>query len=194
MGMDMEIDIDKKKKKRQSDTTPTSSKRNKSQDHHEQTASEEEEEDVEVVGTILLSESEEEEDADIKDTLLSSELEEISPNHNQQTETKMVFNSVLVASVATVSTDIWQSIACISEPISGQELLDLVICFPLHQLAQFALCIWSFFCLPLSPVDSYYHYYTYDDEDEDEDDDDDDLSSAGGCFSGYDPYSDDHSD
>ncbi|KAL8227270.1 hypothetical protein R6Q57_017102 [Mikania cordata] len=104
----------------------------------------------------------------------------------------MVFNTVLVASAATVSVDIWQSIACFSERISGEELLDLVVCFPLEQLGQFALCLWNFFCLPLSPADSYYHSYTYDGEDDS--DSDSYLSSASGCFSGYDPYSDDHSD
>ncbi|KAI3823162.1 hypothetical protein L1987_04594 [Smallanthus sonchifolius] len=107
-------------------------------------------------------------------------------------EPEMVFNTVLVASVATVSADIWQSISCFSERISSEELLDLVICFPLQQLGQFALCLWNFFCLPLSPADSYYLSYTYDDADDS--DSDSYLSSAGGCYSGYDPYSDDHSD
>ncbi|KAM0024918.1 hypothetical protein Hdeb2414_s0022g00621121 [Helianthus debilis subsp. tardiflorus] len=112
----------------------------------------------------------------------------------------MVFNTVLLASVATVSTDVWQSIVCFSDRISTQELFDLVICFPLHQFGQFALCLWSFFCLPFSPGDSYYYYsYTYDDHEDYSGSDShsgsgSDLSYDGGCFSGYDPYSDDHSD
>ncbi|KAI3716487.1 hypothetical protein L1987_67399 [Smallanthus sonchifolius] len=112
--------------------------------------------------------------------------------YNLQSKPDMVFNTVLVASVATVSADIWQSISCFSERISSEELLDLVICFPLQQLGQFALCLWNFFCLPLSPADSYYLSYTYDDADDS--DSDSYLSSAAGCYSGYDPYSDDHSD
>ncbi|KAI3826573.1 hypothetical protein L1987_00621 [Smallanthus sonchifolius] len=108
----------------------------------------------------------------------------------------MVFNTVLVTSVATASADVWQSVACISERISSQELLDLVICFPLQQLGRFALCVWSFFCIPPSPPESYYYSYSY----YDESDYDSDFSSAGaGGFSGYDrgirdSYSDSHSD
>ncbi|KAI3683450.1 hypothetical protein L1987_83953 [Smallanthus sonchifolius] len=110
----------------------------------------------------------------------------------------MVFNTVLVTSVATASADVWQSVACISERISRQELLDLVICFPLQQLGRFALCVWNFFCIPPSPPESYYYSYSY--YDDDESDYDSDASSAGaGGFSGYDrgirdSYSDSHSD
>ncbi|KAD5803541.1 hypothetical protein E3N88_14901 [Mikania micrantha] len=96
----------------------------------------------------------------------------------------MVFNTVLVASVATVSADVWQSIACISERISSDELLDLVICFPLQQLGRFALCVWNFFCVPPPPPEYSYSYY---DDDDDESDYDSDASSSGaGRFSGYD--------
>ncbi|KAI3738786.1 hypothetical protein L2E82_28942 [Cichorium intybus] len=111
----------------------------------------------------------------------------------------MVFNTVLVASVATVSADVWQSVACFSERISSDELLDLVICFPLQQLGRFALCVWNFFCVPPSPPDSYYYSYAYYDDD-DESNYDSDASSAGVAgFSGYDhgrrdSYSDSHSD
>ncbi|KAL8262926.1 hypothetical protein R6Q59_024275 [Mikania micrantha] len=109
----------------------------------------------------------------------------------------MVFNTVLVASVATVSADVWQSIACISERISSDELLDLVICFPLQQLGRFALCVWNFFCVPPPPPEYSYSYY---DDDDDESDYDSDASSSGaGRFSGYDrgvrhSYSNSHSD
>ncbi|GJT74353.1 F-box/FBD/LRR-repeat protein [Tanacetum coccineum] len=92
----------------------------------------------------------------------------------------MVFNTVLIATTASVSADIWQSIACSSERISGEELLDLVICFPLQELAHFVICVWNFLCLPWSPhVESYYSSYSYDHDDEY-------LSSAGVSFSGYD--------
>ncbi|KVI00268.1 hypothetical protein Ccrd_021483 [Cynara cardunculus var. scolymus] len=110
----------------------------------------------------------------------------------------MVFNTVLVASVATVSADVWQSVACFSERINTDELLDLVICFPLQQLGRFAICVWNFFCVPPSPPDSYYYSYAY--YDDDESDYDSDTSSAGvGGYSAYDhvlrdSYSDPHSD
>ena len=104
----------------------------------------------------------------------------------------MVFNTILIASTASVSADIWQSIACSSERISGEELLDLVICFPLQELARFVICVWNFLCLPWSPhVESYYSSYNYDHDDEDGDEY---LSLAGVSFSGYDTYSDSHSD
>ncbi|PWA56819.1 hypothetical protein CTI12_AA417920 [Artemisia annua] len=83
----------------------------------------------------------------------------------------MVFNTVLVTSVATVSADIWQSVACISDRITNEELLDLVICFPLQQLGRFALVVWNFLCVPPAPPEYYtYVYTTYDETDYDSDD------------------------
>nr|GEX50315.1 serine/threonine-protein kinase pats1 [Tanacetum cinerariifolium] len=84
----------------------------------------------------------------------------------------MVFNTVLIASVATISADIWQSVACISDRITNQELLDLVICFPLQQLGRFAIVFWNFFCAPPAPPEHYaYSYSYYDDTDYDDDSD-----------------------
>ncbi|KAF4351793.1 hypothetical protein G4B88_030154 [Cannabis sativa] len=68
----------------------------------------------------------------------------------------MVFNSLLVVSVAHVSADAWQCLACFPERLSSRQLLDLVFCFPLQQLGRFALCLWTFLCLP--PPDSFYSY------------------------------------
>ena len=111
----------------------------------------------------------------------------------------MVFNTVLVASVATVSADVWQSVACFSERIGSDELLDLVICFPLQQLGRFALCVWNFFCVPPSPPDSYYYSHAYYDDDDESDYDSNSSSVGVAGFSGYDhgrrgSYSDSHSD
>ncbi|KAI9075793.1 hypothetical protein K1719_042279 [Acacia pycnantha] len=69
----------------------------------------------------------------------------------------MVFNSLAVVSVAHVSANVWQSVACIPERLSSEQLLDLVCCFPLQQLGRLALCLWTFLCLP--QPDSYYSYY-----------------------------------
>ncbi|KAJ4724021.1 Serine/threonine-protein kinase pats1 [Melia azedarach] len=83
----------------------------------------------------------------------------------------MVFNSVIVLTVAHVSADAWQQISCIptTEQISSEQLLDLVCCFPLQQLGRFALCLWTFLCLP--PPDSFYSYSYYDSSSEEEDSD-----------------------
>ncbi|BAT73527.1 hypothetical protein LR48_Vigan01g034600 [Vigna angularis] len=73
----------------------------------------------------------------------------------------MVWNSMVVLAVARASAEAWE---CIAEPLSSDQILDLVCCFPLHQLA---LCLYSFFCAPHFN----YSYFTSD-SDEDEDDDD----------------------
>ncbi|XP_061979929.1 uncharacterized protein LOC133700422 [Populus nigra] len=82
----------------------------------------------------------------------------------------MVFNSLIVLSVAHVSADVWQQIACIrfQDRVSSQQLLDLVCCFPLQQLGRLALFVWTFLCLP--PPDSFlssYSYYSTSSDDED---------------------------
>ncbi|KAM3323951.1 hypothetical protein P3S67_005102 [Capsicum chacoense] len=69
----------------------------------------------------------------------------------------MTFNGVLVVSVAKVSAEIWQLLACLPEPISSQELLDLVICFPLRQIGRLALYVCTFICFP----HNHYSYQSY---------------------------------
>jgi hypothetical protein len=60
----------------------------------------------------------------------------------------MVFNTPIIVRVARVSTQAWQWLACIHDPIDSDQLLDLLCCFPLHQLGRLTLCLCSFFCLP----------------------------------------------
>ncbi|KAJ8637939.1 hypothetical protein MRB53_012206 [Persea americana] len=48
----------------------------------------------------------------------------------------MVFSSVLVATVATVSADLCQYIACNPQRLSSEEVLDLICCLPLQQLRR----------------------------------------------------------
>ena len=104
----------------------------------------------------------------------------------------MVFSSLVVLSVARVSGEAWQWVACIGEPLSGEQLLDLLCCFPLHQLGRLALCLCSFFCLP--QPDSYYSYLPSDDDDvlDDDHDHDDDSSSTSLDFDDF--YYHSHSD
>ncbi|KAL1192996.1 hypothetical protein V5N11_009411 [Cardamine amara subsp. amara] len=70
----------------------------------------------------------------------------------------MVFNSATVMAVAEASTDTWQLIWRVpsSQRIDTEQLLDIAICFPMHQLSRFVLCLWTFMCLPSS--DSFYSY------------------------------------
>ncbi|PIA60059.1 hypothetical protein AQUCO_00400736v1 [Aquilegia coerulea] len=70
----------------------------------------------------------------------------------------MVFNSVLVVSVAKVSAEIWQYIACNPERLNSEQVLHLICCLPLQQLGRLALCFWSFFCFPPPNTSSYYPY------------------------------------
>ncbi|KAJ9153321.1 hypothetical protein P3X46_026771 [Hevea brasiliensis] len=81
----------------------------------------------------------------------------------------MVFNSLIIASVAHKSADAWQQIARIQlqDRLSSHQLLDLICCFPLQQLGSFALWLWTFLCLP--PPDSFYPYSYYSSSSEDDD-------------------------
>ena len=108
-----------------------------------------------------------------------------------KTGPRMVFNSLMVLSVAHVSADAWQYIACNPERLSSDQLLDLICCFPLQQLGRLALCLWTFLCLP--PPDSFYSYAYYSSSSSsDDDDDDDDSSSTLNYNNGY--YYHSHSD
>lgn len=81
----------------------------------------------------------------------------------------MPFNSVLLASTANRSAELWQQAACLPERISSDEMVDLVICFPLQQLGRWALYIWTYLCF--SPYPHRHHYATSDYSDNDSDDD-----------------------
>lgn len=85
----------------------------------------------------------------------------------------MVFNSLIVLSVAHLSADAWQQIACIhfQDRVNSSQLLDLICCFPLEQLSRLALCLWTFLCLP--PPDSFFTY-SYSSSSSSDDDDDHD--------------------
>ncbi|XP_057780226.1 uncharacterized protein LOC130998838 [Salvia miltiorrhiza] len=95
----------------------------------------------------------------------------------------MPFNSVLLISTATRSAELWQRLACLPERISSDEMVDLVICFPLQQLGRWALYVWTFLCV--SPYPHRHHYdAAYNSDDSDYYDDDD--SDGGGGASNHD--------
>ncbi|KAB2607549.1 hypothetical protein D8674_007266 [Pyrus ussuriensis x Pyrus communis] len=73
----------------------------------------------------------------------------------------MVFNCLMVESVAHLSAETWQYLACLPERLSSHQLLDLIFCLPLQQLGRLAFCLWTFLCVP--PLDSYYSYSDSDD-------------------------------
>ncbi|XP_051131482.1 uncharacterized protein LOC127251702 [Andrographis paniculata] len=83
----------------------------------------------------------------------------------------MPFNGVLVASTASVSAELWQQVACLPERdrVSSDQLLDLVIGFPLRQLGRWALYVWTYLCVSPYPhrlrsPDSYYGGSSSDDD------------------------------
>ncbi|XP_027347161.1 uncharacterized protein LOC113858643 [Abrus precatorius] len=88
----------------------------------------------------------------------------------------MVLNSMVVLTVARVSAEAWQWASCIGNresALSSEQMLDLICCFPFHQLSRFALCLCSFFCLP--QPDSYYPYSYFPSSDSDDSDDSSDY-------------------
>ncbi|PNX58305.1 hypothetical protein L195_g050843, partial [Trifolium pratense] len=85
----------------------------------------------------------------------------------------MVFNTPMIVRVARVSTQAWQWLSCIHDPIDSDQLLDLLCCFPLQQLGRLTLCLCSFFCLP----QRYYSLYS-------SFSDSDDFASGSGSDSG----------
>ncbi|PRQ35794.1 hypothetical protein RchiOBHm_Chr5g0083831 [Rosa chinensis] len=79
----------------------------------------------------------------------------------------MVFNSLIVVSVAHLSAEAWQHVACLPERLSSRQLLDLVCVIPLQELGRLTLCLWTFLCVP--PPDSYFSRYSDSDSDSDSD-------------------------
>ncbi|EOA36568.1 hypothetical protein CARUB_v10011735mg [Capsella rubella] len=106
----------------------------------------------------------------------------------------MVFNSATIMAVAEVSTDTWQMIWRVpsSQRINTEQLLDIAVCYPVHQLGRFVLCLWTFMCLPSS--DSFYSY-TYETSSSSDVDDDDRLAfDHNNLYHHRDYYSDDDDD
>lgn len=58
----------------------------------------------------------------------------------------MVMNSTLVVTVAKVSADVCQYIACNPERLSSEQALNLIFCLPLQQLRRLALSLWNYVC------------------------------------------------
>ncbi|XP_062011206.1 uncharacterized protein LOC133727819 [Rosa rugosa] len=71
----------------------------------------------------------------------------------------MVFNSLIVVSVAHLSAEAWQHVACLPEHLSSRQLLDLVCFIPLQELGRLTLCLWTFLCVP-PPDSSYFSRYS----------------------------------
>lgn len=105
----------------------------------------------------------------------------------------MVFNSATVMAVAEVSTDTWQLIWRVpsSQRINTEQLLDIAVCFPMHQLSRFVLCLWTFMCLPSSDSFYSYTYETLSASSSDADDDDRLAFDHNNLYNHRDYYSDD---
>ena len=77
------------------------------------------------------------------------------------TEKSMVFNSLIVLSVAHLSADASQCIARSPDRLTSHQLLYVLFSYPLQQLSRLALSIWTFLCVP-PPGSFYYYYYSSD--------------------------------
>ncbi|OAY41936.1 hypothetical protein MANES_09G141000v8 [Manihot esculenta] len=64
----------------------------------------------------------------------------------------MVLNSNLVVSIANVSANLCQYIACNPERLRSHEVLNLLFCFPLHHLGRLALSLWTYLCYNPNPA------------------------------------------
>ncbi|KAL6513488.1 hypothetical protein OROGR_020974 [Orobanche gracilis] len=66
-----------------------------------------------------------------------------------------------------------------ADRISSDEMVDLVICFPLRQLGRWALYIWTYLCVSTYPEYPHRHHYTASYNHTDDDSDDEDDNSGG---------------
>ncbi|CAL0329905.1 unnamed protein product [Lupinus luteus] len=94
----------------------------------------------------------------------------------------MVFNRLILFSVARFSAEAWQCLTCTQDPFTNEELFHLFFTFPFQQLRPIALCLWNF-CLH-HPYDSLFSYLPFSD---------DDVSSVA-TFDYEDHYNHSHSD
>ncbi|KAJ9179905.1 hypothetical protein P3X46_008217 [Hevea brasiliensis] len=64
----------------------------------------------------------------------------------------MVLNSNLVATIANISANLCQYIACNPERLSSDQVLNLLFCFPLHHLGRLASSLWTYLCYNPNPA------------------------------------------
>ncbi|WOG91677.1 hypothetical protein DCAR_0310927 [Daucus carota subsp. sativus] len=64
----------------------------------------------------------------------------------------MVFNSPIIVTVAKVSANACQYIACNPQILNSDQVLHLIFCFPFQQFRRFTLCLCSVFCCPARNV------------------------------------------
>ncbi|KAL5767900.1 hypothetical protein ACOSP7_014485 [Xanthoceras sorbifolium] len=70
----------------------------------------------------------------------------------------MVLNSSVVVSIANLSANVCQYIACNPERLPSDQVLNLLCCLPLHQLRRLALSLWTYL---------FQHHHDSDDDDDD---------------------------
>ncbi|KDP39699.1 hypothetical protein JCGZ_02719 [Jatropha curcas] len=80
----------------------------------------------------------------------------------------MVLNSNLVMTIANLSANLCQYIACNPERLSSDQVLNLLFCLPLNHLGRLTLSLWTYLCYNPNPAN-----LTDFDFDDDEGDDDD---------------------
>uniref|UniRef100_A0A2P2QWL0 Uncharacterized protein MANES_08G144600 n=1 Tax=Rhizophora mucronata TaxID=61149 RepID=A0A2P2QWL0_RHIMU len=77
----------------------------------------------------------------------------------------MVLSSNLVVRVANLSANLCQYIACNPERLTGDQVLHLLFCFPLHQLGRLALSLWTYLCY--NPTNNHSSIFSDSDTDSD---------------------------
>ncbi|CAI0433152.1 unnamed protein product [Linum tenue] len=64
----------------------------------------------------------------------------------------MVLNSNLVVTVADVSANLCQYIACNPERLPSDQVLHLIFCVPMQQFGRLALSLWTYLCYNPNPA------------------------------------------
>ena len=71
---------------------------------------------------------------------------------NKRRDREMVLNSGLMVTIANVSANLCQYIACNPERLSSDQVLHLLFCLPLHHFGRLALSFWTYLCYSPTPA------------------------------------------
>ncbi|CAM8970598.1 unnamed protein product [Rhodiola kirilowii] len=103
----------------------------------------------------------------------------------------MVFNSKMVLSTVKVSTGVWQTLACLPERLTNEELVNVFFRFPLQQMRRLARCLLIFFLTPPNSASGSSYHEDYDSEYTYRSGDDDNSDDG---YITYQYYNESHSD
>jgi hypothetical protein len=72
--------------------------------------------------------------------------------NKRRRDREMVLNSSLMVTIANVSANLCQYIACNPERLSSDQVLHLLFCLPLHHFGRLALSFWTYLCYSPTPA------------------------------------------